>query len=55
MEILVFVAAFIVLAALADRFGVDNRDNLRSPDAEFVALGFVRELQEPIRRDPWTE
>jgi hypothetical protein len=43
MELLVFVAVLIVLAALADRFGVDSRDKLRSDETELAALGFIRE------------
>jgi hypothetical protein len=43
MELLVFVAVFTVLVALAGRFGVDSRDNLRSHETELAALGFVRE------------
>jgi hypothetical protein len=46
MELLVFIAVLIVLVALADRFGVDSRDNLRSSEAELAELGFGRE--------PWT-
>jgi hypothetical protein len=45
MELLVFVAVLITLIALADRFGVDSRDTLRSPEAELAALGFVSEAE----------
>ena len=54
MELMVFVAVLVVLAALADRFGVDNRDGLRSHEAELAALGFTREQRVPPHRDPWT-
>jgi hypothetical protein len=55
MELLVFIAVLTVLVALADRFGVDSRGNLRSREAELAAFGFVREQQVPIQRDMWTE
>jgi hypothetical protein len=45
MELLVFVAVLTLLIALAGRFGVDSRDNLRSSEAELAELGFVREPQ----------
>jgi hypothetical protein len=54
MELMVFVAVLVVLAALADRFGVDSRDNFQSQEAELAALGFTREQRVPMRRDPWT-
>jgi hypothetical protein len=43
MELLVVVAVLTALAALADRFGVDSRDNLRSHETELAVLGYVRE------------
>jgi hypothetical protein len=52
MELMVFVAVLVVLAALADRFGADSRDSLRSHEAELAVLGFTREQRDPKRRDP---
>lgn len=55
MELLVFIAVLIALAALADRFGADSREDLRSHETDFVAFGFVREQQLPMERDIWSE
>ena len=55
IELLVFIAVLVALALLADRFGADSRDNFRSHETDFVALGFVREQQLPMERDIWTE
>jgi len=55
MELVVLIAVLIALVALADRFGVDSRDDLRSHEAELAALGFTREQRVPIRRVPWAE
>jgi hypothetical protein len=43
MELLVFIAVLIALAALADRFGADSRDNLWPHEAEFAKYGLVSE------------
>jgi Tfp pilus assembly protein FimT len=43
MELLVFIAVLTLLIALADRFGVDSRNNLRSSGTELSELGFGRE------------
>ena len=43
MELFIFFAVLTTLVALADRFGVDSRDGLRSHEAELAALGFSRE------------
>jgi hypothetical protein len=52
MELVVFIAALIVLAALASHFGVDSRDSFRSHESEFAARGFTREQLVLPRRDP---
>jgi hypothetical protein len=54
MEILVFVAMFIVLAALSNRFGVDSRDTYRSREEELAERAFTREQRMPIRWEHWT-
>ena len=43
MELLIFVAVLIVLAALADRFDADSRDNLQPHEVELARHGIVRE------------
>jgi hypothetical protein len=53
MEILVFVVAFMALAALSACFGEDNRETLRSHEAELAARGFKREQWAPVRPEPW--
>jgi hypothetical protein len=55
MEFVVLISVLAALVALADRFGIDSRDNLRSHEAELSALGFTRERRGPIQRDLWTE
>jgi hypothetical protein len=52
MELVIFIAVFVALAALSERFGVDSRDNLRSQEAELDALGFTREQRMPPEQ--WT-
>jgi hypothetical protein len=54
MEFVVLIAALIVLVALAERFGVDSRDTLRSHDAELAARGFTREQRVQMLSEPWT-
>jgi hypothetical protein len=54
MELVVFIAVFVALAALSAPFGVDSRDDLRSHEAELAALGFTREQRVPMPQDPWT-
>jgi hypothetical protein len=53
MEIVVFVVAIILLAALSARFGEDSGETLRSHEAELAALGFKREQRAPVRQEPW--
>jgi hypothetical protein len=54
MELMVLIAVLIALVALADRFGVDSGDDLRSHEAELAALGFTREQRVPMPQNPWT-
>jgi hypothetical protein len=54
MELLVFVAVFVLLAALSSRFGVDSRDDFQSHEAELAARGFSREQRVPVHQQPWT-
>jgi hypothetical protein len=54
MELFVFIAVLVLLAALSERFGVDSRDTLRSQEADLAALGFTREQRVLMPQDPWT-
>lgn len=45
MEILFFVAAIVLLAALSERFGVDSRDESQSLDPEVRNIVFERREQ----------
>lgn len=55
MELLVFIAVFVALAALSSRFAVDSRDDFRSREAELAGLGFIREERRPSQLEPWME
>jgi hypothetical protein len=54
MELVIFIAVLVALAALSERFGVDSRDNLHSHEAELVALGFTHEQRVPMPPEQWT-
>jgi hypothetical protein len=51
MELVVFIAMLVLLAALSERFGVDSRDTLRSHEAELAARGFTREQRPVLRQE----
>lgn len=54
MELLVFIAVFVALAALSSRVGVDSRDDFRSREAELAERGFSREQRVPMQQQSWT-
>ena len=51
MDVLILLAALVLLGVLANRYGYDSRDRLRTDDEVRAAAGFRRE-PDPADRAP---